>query len=278
MSILSKDHIFAHGAPSRRVPVREYLPQTPPVGLILFSVGYGGQASGYGFLGRKWAGAGFSTFVIEHVGSNLDVLKTLAHLPKEERNREVVRRVQEPRELQARAHDVATVLEAVRARFAGLPWGLGGHSYGSYSALAGAGLQPRQTSTGISSLRPDALLLISPQPPGLLFTEEEYGEVDCPSLILTGTRDELLSGESSFKDRLQVYHCLPPPYRQVLVQQGTDHMAFAGVGLKLEEHLKTAQNVTTLWWERQLLGRHADSDWCALVRGHLPSERIHLCR
>lgn len=278
MPVVTKDHIFSHPDIDREVPVREYLPESSPQGFILFSVGYGGQFSGYGYLARRWAAAGFSTFVLEHVGSNLEVLKSLAPLPKDERNREVVRRVQDPDELRNRPRDVALVLGAVSERFEGLPWGLGGHSYGSYSALAGVGLRPRQTDPGLPPLRPDALLLISPQPPGLLFAVEEYGEVDCPCLVLTGTKDELLSGESSFRDRLKVYHGLPTRFRQLVVQEGTDHMAFAGIGLKLEEHLKTSQTVTTLWWERQLAGRHAGQEWCALLQGELSKERIHLCQ
>lgn len=258
--------------------MREYLPDGQATGMLLFSVGYGGQASGYGYLARHWAESGLATFVIEHVGSNLEVLKSFAHLSKDARNEEVVRRVQDPEELRLRPHDVELVYRNVAPHFEGLPWGLGGHSYGTYSALSSIGLKPHQVDPKMTPLKPHSLVLISPQPPGLLFRDEDYAEVTIPCLVLTGTQDDLVSGASSYEDRLKVYDCLPAVRRHLVVQEGTDHMAFAGIGLKLESHLKTTQSVTTQWWKRSLFGENSKESWCALLHDALPSERIHLCQ
>lgn len=258
------------------MPVREYRPEHPKA-WVIFSVGYGGQSAGYGYLARRWASEGIATLVVEHVGSNLEVLKSFSHLPQEERNQEVVRRVQDPEELNRRPWDMALVRDSFQSCYSGLALGMAGHSFGSYSVLAACGLKPLQVDPGLGSLRPSAILLLSPQPPGMLFAPEEYGEVDCPTLVLTGTEDHLLSGSATYLDRLRVFECLPTRFARLLVQEGTDHMALAGIGLKIEPHLATAKSVTAEWWRLNLLGEGSDLDWCGRLKQSIAPERIHQC-
>ena len=61
----------------REIPVAIYDAGSGARGLILFSVGFGGGREGYSSLGRAWSEAGFRTFIVEHVGSNLQVLKSI---------------------------------------------------------------------------------------------------------------------------------------------------------------------------------------------------------
>lgn len=268
--------MLSHPDSGRPVPVREYRPEHPKA-WVIFSVGYGGQSTGYGYLARRWASEGIATLVTEHVGSNLDVLKSFSHLSQEERNREVVRRVQDPEELRRRPWDMALVRDSFQTRYSGLALGLAGHSFGSYSVLAACGLKPRQVNPGLRSLQPSATILLSPQPPGMLFAAEEYGEVDCPTLVLTGTEDHLLSGSATYRDRLRVFECLPKRLARLLVQEGTDHMALAGIGLKIEPHLSTAKAATVEWWRTNLLGEGSTADWCGRLEQTIAPERIHQC-
>ena len=64
-------------ARERAVPVRLYLPRSAsraqPVPLVVFSHGIGGSRAGYSYLGRHWAGQGFASLHLQHVGSDRSV-------------------------------------------------------------------------------------------------------------------------------------------------------------------------------------------------------------
>jgi predicted dienelactone hydrolase len=249
----------------RRVLVRAYRWASEPRGWVLFSVGYGGQRSGYAYMAKAWAEQGFHVFVIEHVGSNLEVLKSFPQERLEERYLEVVRRVQLPSELKARPRDLELVYETFRNGYRRLPLGLAGHSYGSYTVFAGAGLEPLTVSHGVRSLPLSGLLAISPQPPGMLFGPAEFRKVKSPTLLLTGTQDDLLAGGATYRERLKVYDCLPPELRHLTVLDGVAHMTFAGVGLGIEKYLRSIAGLTSMWWNR-ILGRSVADNWPSQVR------------
>jgi hypothetical protein len=242
---------------NRAVPVRLWLPTGEPRAWIIFSVGFGGERSGYAYLGRAWARSGLATAVVEHVGSNLETLKALPGRTRQERNQEVVKKVADPAELADRPRDLALVHAHLAARWSQLPLGLAGHSFGSYTALASLGLPtvPRLPELAPEQrLRPDSCLLISPQPPGRLFSSRALGSVGSPSLILTGTEDATLDGSEDYRARAAVYDHLPQSLRNLVVLPGVEHMAFAGIGLGLASTLKTVEELTCRWWESTLWG------------------------
>lgn len=256
--------------------MRRYSTVNGPKGWILFSVGFGGDRNGYGFFARAWAASGWTTFVVEHIGSNLDVLRSFPQRRRAERNAEVVRRVMDPLELRARPRDLALVWEHLREEFRGLPLGLAGHSYGSYTVLACAGMEPSLTKHGVSPIPADGYLAISPQPPGMLFPDVEYRKVGKPILIMTGTEDHLLTGESDYGDRLNAYNVLPEEWRHLVVFRGFEHMDFAGVGLNLESRLKAMNSVSAVWWEELMNERM--SHWPQSAREVVEPEVLVQCR
>lgn len=277
MTIETEDFLVEPSSSARPVPVRLYHPPAECKGWILFSVGYGGEKSGYAYLGRQWASDGWAVAVCEHLGSNLDVLKSFPQKRREERNREVVRRVTDPEELRARVADVRNVFDHLKDRYEGLAFGLGGHSYGSYTALAAAGLQSHLASHTVSPLRPQALLIISPQPAGMIFPVEEYQELDTRTLILTGTLDHLLDGGEGYRKRVEVYEALPEDKRNLAVLKEVDHMMFAGVGLKVGDHLKRIADLTGLWWKLSLMEKFEDRDWTAKAEQLVGKEYLEQC-
>lgn len=259
--IHSQDIDLVDAARNRAVPVRLWQPESSARAWILFSVGFGGQRSGYAYLGRAWARLGIATAVIEHVGSNLEVLKSLGGRTGPERNREVVQKVSDPAELAARPRDVATVHGHLARKFAGLPLGLAGHSFGSYTVLAALGLPTVPALPEFANaLRPDSCLVISPQPPGRLFSERVLGMVDTPTLVLTGTRDVPLDGKGDYKARAAVYDHLPEPTRNLAVLPEVEHMAFAGIGLGLAPTLEKIESLTAQWWDSTLWEETAPSE------------------
>lgn len=253
---ISEDLDYFDSDRERAIPVRLWRPQGQSRAWILFSVGFGGDRNGYAYLAKAWASVGIATVVVEHVGSNLDVLKALPGPTRQERNRQVVAKVADPDELAARPRDLLFVYERLHSEFTGLPLGLAGHSYGTYTALSALGLPTVPKLPALSSPLGGAssVLIISPQPPGMLFSPRAYGLVEIPTLVFTGTKDTRLDGEGSYRERVEVYDHLPPALRQLAVLDSVEHMDFAGIGLGLEKRLRTIAQVTTEWWETTLWG------------------------
>lgn len=249
----------------RPIPVRLWQPTDSVRGWLLFSVGFGGERDGYAFLAKAWAERGLATAVVEHVGSNLEVLKSLPGPSRAERNRQVVAKVEDPEELAARPRDLGFVVGRLQQRFSGLPLGLGGHSYGSYSVLAALGLPtvPRLPSFEPAIDGVKACLVISPQAPGILFSPRALGQVRVASLVMTGSKDVRLDGSGSYLERAAVYDHLPATLRQLVVLEGVEHMDFAGLGLALGEKLRTIAAITGEWWESTFWGEQTPAERAA---------------
>lgn len=216
-------------------------------GWIFFSVGFGGSRSGYAFLGRAWSELGFQVAVIEHIGSNAEVLKSIQRpgMRNAELAEVVGSKVLEPQELQDRPLDLAY---ARRLLCPGDQWaGLAGHSFGSYTALAG--LNGPQPWAG--------LLLMSPQPPGDRHSPAQLAGVRLPCLLLTGTKDSGMPAGVTFEQRILTYEALPPGRKALGLLQGADHMAFAGIGLAVGPHAETVAALTGEFWTALRQGRPA---------------------
>ncbi len=241
-------------ARQRPVPVRWYgLDEAGLRGWILFSVGFGGSLDSYAYLGRAWLNAGLAVGVIEHVGSNLEVLKSIPFRQGPARDQRIVELVADPVEQAERGRDLCLVHSKFASHFSGLPLGLGGHSFGSFTALCGMGLSNRWGFSLESSLPVSALLLISPSPPGTLIDYQAYSQLETPVLVLTGTRDRLMASERGYRDRTLVYQALPESVRNLVVLEGAEHMDFAGIGLNIGATMQKVSAVTTVWWEQVLM-------------------------
>ena len=61
----------------RNVPVKIYFPKDGPgpFPVVVFSHGLGGSRDGYEYLGRHWAGCGYVSVHVQHIGSDDSVWK-----------------------------------------------------------------------------------------------------------------------------------------------------------------------------------------------------------
>lgn len=219
----------------RRVPVARYAPAGEPRLTLVFSVGFGGGRDGYAYLGRSWAERGWETFVVEHVGSNLEALKPLRRPGQRaaELAQLVAAAVRAPDEQRQRVEDLAFVRRALPRP----AWALAGHSYGAATVLRAA---PDSGAT--------AVLALSPPSPD----EFPYQPLAMPVLLVTGTRDDFAV---THQDRSRALDYMTPGRAALAVVEGADHMGLAGVGLELAPILAAVQAVTGAFLEDVLAGR-----------------------
>lgn len=203
----------------------------------MFSVGFGGNRDGYSFLARWWAGRGYEVAVVEHVGSNLDVLKSLDRRRLDE---EVVRCVTSTEEARDRPLDLGFVCRCLARE--GEPLGLGGHSFGAYTALATALREPACR----------CVLAMSWQAPGPLLGEDQYRRLSTPVLLVTGTEDVSPLDTRGPQQRLEAFDLIPEGHKRMAVVQGAHHMVFANVGLDVIPFHGPLRRLTTTFWEQYL--------------------------
>lgn len=242
----------------RPIPVALYPAQASRRGWLLFSVGFGGACTGYAYLGRAWSRLGFEVVVIEHVGSNAAVMKEI-HRPgmRQAELAEVVGvRAREPQEMKARPLD----LDFVRRHFCtDSDWvGVAGHSFGSYTALAGLGVEVQLPDGPCRWSFPyewKGAVLLSPPPPDTVVTSRGLGEVRVPCLLLTGTRDSGMPAGVTFEQRKEAFRRLPPGHKFSAVLEGADHMSMAAIGLAVGPVVETIAALTGDFWVAVQSGR-----------------------
>ena len=250
MNDLKPLDLHLEGSASRSVPAR-YYPATGCRAAICFSVGFGGDRTSYAYLARAWGEQGIATLVVEHTGSNLEVLKQMNRQGREQRQRLLWERVQDPQEFSARIHDFFVGLHYLEEQLNSVPIFWGGHSYGSATVLAAAGVESHLSD--LQGREACGLLCISPQPPGLLFSDSAYGAVECPVLLLTGTRDGELPQGLEPRARTRAWE-LFGGLSYLAVMEGATHLAFAAQGLGVGKFLKPTARLTQLFWTSLLEG------------------------
>src|SRR2546426_9311771 len=70
--VASLKHDWHDAKRDRAVPVKIYFPKEGrgPFPIVLFSHGLGGSRDGYEYLGRYWAGCGYVSVHLQHLGSD----------------------------------------------------------------------------------------------------------------------------------------------------------------------------------------------------------------
>lgn len=218
-----------------------FYPAEPGAPVVLFSPGYGGARTGYGFLARDWNERGLAVAVLEHAGSNQDALARLKARVGRDFPRQVELSVAADQvEFAHRLQDMRFARSQLEQRFPELDWrrvGLAGHSYGSATVMEMA-----------TEWRPVGLILLSPPFPGGP-SDTAAARLDVPTLFMTGTRDSSLTGGRAWTERLETYARLRAHPRYLAVFQDAEHLTFAGLGLKLERWLPEVRALTARFWE-----------------------------
>ena len=259
----------------RDIPLRMRWPEgDAPCALILHSHGLGGNREGGDVWGRAWQQAGFAVLHIQHAGSDTEVLRT---------GMRALRAAASAEQLRARVADMQFAVDEIerRQRAKEPGWsrvrldalGASGHSFGAHTVQALAGQRFPVAAERAAYPRFKAFIAFSPSLGPRLSPAEQFGKVERPFLVATGSDDgDPLGGNKTGADRARVYDGLPPGQRALLWLERADHMSFGGNGeqrlrarwgpLKREraaaelepQHQERIAAITTLWWRAKLLG------------------------
>jgi predicted dienelactone hydrolase len=281
---------------AREVPVRVYLPRsddpapaTERLPVVVFSHGMGGSRDGYEYIGRHLASHGYIMVHPQHAGSDTPAIIELAKESRRNGKRPGVAGIidegtSDPDNLVDRPLDVAFVLDRIKGHATLGPLAdmervaVAGHSFGSYTALASAGMRvelPESHKGPVRSFRDariKAAIAMSPQGPGVMGIRADAWEpITMPVLLITGSKD-MGQGDRAVAWRLTPFDKIASKNTLLLFIDGATHMTFSGAegqrGLlgagprrTVERHTGFVEQVCTAFLDAHLRGDSAARAW-----------------
>jgi len=108
--------------------------------------------------------------------------------------------------------------------------GVGGHSYGAFTAMLVGGVRTYPGGTSYADPRVKAIIAMSPQGPSDVrgLTRESWNELRTPALFMTGTRDRGISDAETPEWRQEAYALSPAGEKWLIVLPEATHAAFTG--------------------------------------------------
>lgn len=255
-------------ARERDVPVKIWYPAGDgPFPVIVFSHGLGGTRESYAYLGRHWASWGYVCVHVQHVGSDDSVWRGSPR-PMEE----LQRAASDLANLLGRPKDITFAIDELARRNALEGWllkgkldlaalGVGGHSFGAYTALCAAGrvltAPGGKLEYALGDPRVKAALAMSPQGHERERTNGTWKKLATPCFHMTGTDDTSpISGDSRPAERRIPFDCIDAPDQYLLILQGAQHMAFSdagfGTGGRDPDHWPLILSSSTAFWDAHL--------------------------
>ncbi|MDA8048982.1 MAG: hypothetical protein M0002_03070 [Rhodospirillales bacterium] len=228
------------GRPDGGLPVLVLAPPAAargPCPAIIFSHGLGGRAGPFVPVALPWVAAGFVVLLPEHLDS---LARGAPRRPSFlELKRYALLRIADIKAILATLPELAGKGDA---RIVPGAVGVGGHSFGAWTAAVIAGATVYMAAGREQSFadpRPRAFLLLAgpPVPPGTNamhsfqgFTARSFGDLTRPLLLMDGTRDAAPPGSpGSYRERLAAYALSPPGNKYLGIELNGTHMTMAGL-------------------------------------------------
>jgi dienelactone hydrolase len=227
----AQDRVELRRADGVTTPVMRYGRSAECRPTMIVSHGLGGNERGLSGLGRALAAQGWNVLVIGHRESGPHLLRQ-ALFSGAVRDR-LVASATDPNLHRARFADLDAVLAEVHRSCKPPRLVLAGHSMGAVTTMLEAGAVARFGRFGND--RFDAYVALSPQGPGIFWTETSWTSVKKPVLMITGTRDSGADGDHT--TRLEAFRRLPPGSHQLAVIDGANHLQLSGGSADMGERL-----------------------------------------
>jgi predicted dienelactone hydrolase len=218
MTIQTKYITLTDNSRRREIPCKIYEAKGDELGTIIFSHGLGGDCESYKYLGEFFAVHGIRSIHPTHLGIDSSLLK-------EKRPFQVLKEAAETRiNLTNSPADVKFIIDEM-----GLDGiAVGGHSYGSYTALAlsGQDLSKLGHELNFADARVKCSIAISPHAV-LSSPAEAYDEIKIPVLHITGKKDDSPFRLLNPVDRRIPYDNISAGNQYLIIFEHADHMVFA---------------------------------------------------
>ncbi len=213
-------------ADRQQIPAQAYLPDAACKGVAVISHGAGGSEKGYAYLAEALAARGWLAVVPAHQESGTRVLgrSLLRHKP----NEALTQMVTDSAAYRSRLEEIGLAKDWARQRCAQGEAVLLGHSMGAATTMIEAGAENLVGVRG--ERRFDRYVAMSPQGSGLIFPVHAWSAIRQPVLMLTGTRDAELGGQS-WQSRTEAFTEMPPGCKWLGVIDEATHSHFGGRGL-----------------------------------------------
>jgi len=260
-------------ARGREIPIRVFLPaEKLPAPVVLFSHGLGGSRAGNAFMATHWAARGYVAVFIQHPGSDCSVWQDK---PAAERM-QAMRRAASAKNFLLRVKDIPAVLDqlqrwhgtaghALAGRLDLKKIGMSGHSFGAMTSQAVSGQKNAMADFNDARIR--AAVAFSPSSPRRGSPREAFGRVSIPWLLMTGTKDVAVIGNTDPESRLAVFPALPPGGKYELVLDKAEHSAFTDRPLpgdtekRNPNHHRVILALSTAFWDAWLRDDAAARVW-----------------
>ncbi len=269
----------------RDVPAKIYFPKdgagTFPV--VLFSHGLGGSREYYEYLARHWAGCGYVSVHITHLGSDDSLWKDL---PPAERGKSLQKAAANISNALNRPPDGQFALDQIerlnadetsplKGRLDLKAMAIAGHSFGAYTTLALAGqtfMLPFFQSKRYDEPRLKAAIQMSAPAPAIRRDlDGTFSTITIPVMHMTGTKDflEILPQTTAADRRIPFDHMSNSETCLVIFNDG-DHFIFSGRERMAATPEKLTQDAafqklicvsTTAFWDAYLKGNAAAKKW-----------------
>lgn len=274
-----------------------------PVPTIVFSHGAGGSGNFYNPLAHHWVQRGYIVILPTHSDSLVGRAGGDADAPRRERIRDAIRRRQSGArgaggldfsDWANRPRDVSFIideLDAIESRVPSIQGridrdriGVGGHSFGAFTAQLIAGTDPLGREDFRDS-RVRCVLLISPQGVGGLLNESSWDSFVGPALTISGDNDEGRNGEPAIWRR-DGFDRSPENTHTLMWIEDAYHN-FGGISGRIlpgpdqgpanPVHVQYVQDATNAFWNHHLRNRSDDVDAFAdELRKSLANEPIEI--
>jgi len=262
------DTSFIDGTRDREIPLLIFLPEAEtPRPLILFSHGLGSSRFTAKYLGNHWAARGYVVAFMQHAGSDASILYgvPLSHMFF------VMSQAASANNAIARIDDVNSVIDqfelwnvdsshSLYTRIDSNRIAMSGHSFGARTTQAVSGEDIQWIFSDTREPRIKAAMPLSVSSPDLENSIEIFKNVDIPWLVMTGTKDISVVGDTTIADRLAVFPALPPDGKYELILSDGQHHAFTDRPVSAFQnprnpaHHTEIMALSTAFWDAWLSG------------------------
>lgn len=289
LNVETRSFVLHDSDRDKDLPIRVVYPETfttdGPVPTIIFSHGAGGSGNFYNPLVFEWASLGYIVILPTHSDSLVGVASPESST-RGERLREALKRrragergvdgldftdwANRPRDVSFiidQFDEIESRIPAIEDRIDHDRVGVGGHSYGAFTAQLIGGTDPLGPGE-FADARVQCVLLISPQGVGGLLTESSWDAFVGPALTISGDNDEGRNGEPAVWRR-EGFDRSPDDTHTLMWIDDAYHN-FGGIsgrilpgadqGPENPEHVRYVQHATHAFWDHHLRDLSGDVD------------------